>query len=63
MSLFLWNRALESGNDMRKIFLVLLAASMLSACTGVTIGPVDFSCPGNPNRGDGTSGCAKYGHG
>jgi hypothetical protein len=46
---------------MRGIILVLLAASMLSACDGIKVGPVDTSCHVNPARGSG-SGCGDHGH-
>jgi hypothetical protein len=50
-----------SGDTMRRMILALLATAMLSACSGITIGPVDTSCHVNPARGDG-SGCSEHGH-
>ena len=41
---------------MRGKILVLLTAILLSACSGMTVGPVDTSCHVNPRYGDG-SGC------
>ena len=35
----------------------LLIAASLAGCGNVAIGPVDHSCPGNPSRGQGGSGC------
>jgi hypothetical protein len=46
---------------MRRMILALLATAMLSACSGVTIGPVDTSCHSNPGLSQG-SGCSEHGH-
>ncbi len=46
---------------MHRMILALLAASVLSACNGITVGPVDTSCHVNYARGDG-SGCSAHGH-
>lgn len=45
-----------AGGALRRMVLALLAAAVLSACEGITIGPVDTSCHANPGRGLG-SGC------
>jgi hypothetical protein len=39
------------------ILTVIIAAAMAAACAGVPVGPVDHSCPGNPQRGGLGSGC------
>lgn len=46
---------------MRRMILALLAAAILSACSGITIGPVDTSCHVNTNLSQG-SGCGEHGH-
>jgi hypothetical protein len=46
-----------TGAALRGMVFALLAAAVLSACEGITIGPVDTSCHVNPARGIG-SGCA-----
>jgi hypothetical protein len=46
-----------AGDPLRKMVLLLLTAMILSACEGITIGPVDTSCHANPGRGMG-SGCS-----
>jgi hypothetical protein len=43
------------------MILVLLTTVMLASCEGITIGPVDTTCPVNYNHGDG-SGCGNHGH-
>ena len=42
---------------MRYLTLWLLLAASLAACGDIVIGPVDHSCPANPMRGQGGSGC------
>jgi hypothetical protein len=42
---------------MRYLTLWLLLAASLASCGDIIIGPVDHSCPANPMRGQGGSGC------
>jgi hypothetical protein len=49
------------GGIVPKIVALILIAFALTACNGITIGPVDHTCLSNPALGDG-SGCA-HGHG
>jgi len=48
---------------MRTIILTILIAVTLAACGNIPIGPVDHSCPGNPQRGILGSGCDRGGGG
>jgi hypothetical protein len=48
---------------MRTIILTILLAVTLAACGDIPIGPVDHSCPGNPQRGILGSGCDRGGGG
>jgi hypothetical protein len=50
------------NSQMKKLVLILLFASPISACGNVAIGPVDHSCHATPWRESG-SGCSGGGAG
>jgi hypothetical protein len=47
---------------MRNVMMILLVVGGLTACAGVTIGPVDHECHSNPGLSHG-SGCSEHGGG